>query len=231
MQIDVAQHRRNHPALRGTRHRAPYLPVLHHPRAQDRAQQLEDRLITDTFLHRLHQLLVRNRRKAFGDIRLDHPPPTPPGLVDQDLQGIVSRTLRAEPEAARQHVRFEDRLEHDLQRGLHDAVPNRRNRQRPPLSGAGLRDEDPTRRQWPIAAVLQLGGQFIEQSGYPVLLNMVQGGLVDARCAVVRAHRDPRTPQHVSAVDLVCKRVEPSSGIGLGRPVERMLQGTNRITH
>jgi len=174
---------------------------------------------------------MRNRRKAVGDIRLDHPPPAPPGLIDEYLQGIVRRTPRTEPEAASQHVRFEDRLEHDLQRGLHDAVPNRRNRQRPTLARAGLRDEDPARRQRPIAAVFQLGGQFIEQPGNPVLLDLVQGDPVDARCAIVDAHCDPRPPQHVSAVDLVRERVEPSSGLGLGRPVERMLQGTDRITN
>ena len=40
-----------------------------------------------------------------------------------------------------------------------------------------------------------------------------------------------RTPAelHVTAADLVIQRVEPPPGIGLGRPVQRMLQGTDRI--
>ena len=46
-----------------------------------------------------------------------------------------------------------------------------------------------------------------------------------------RVSRDPRPPQDVSAEDLVSHRVEPTSGIGLGRPVKRMLQGTNRVQH
>jgi hypothetical protein len=37
-------------------------------------------------------------------------------------------------------------------------------------------------------------------------------------------------PQNVTAADLVIQRVEPSPGIGLGRPVQRMLQGTDRIS-
>ena len=41
-------------------------------------------------------------------------------------------------------VRLKDRLEHDLHRGLHDPVADRRNRQRPLLVGPRLRDE--TRR-------------------------------------------------------------------------------------
>ena len=52
--------------------------------------------------------------------------------------------FRPEPERTRQHVRLEDRLEHDLHRGLHDPVPNRRNRQRPLLRRTRLRDK--TRR-------------------------------------------------------------------------------------
>ena len=59
---------------------------------------------------------------------------------------------------------------------------------------------------------------------HPVLLDVSQGGLVNARRAVVAAHRDPRPPQDVFAVDLVPQRMEPSSRIGLGRPVEHMLQ-------
>jgi hypothetical protein len=35
---------------------------------------------------------------------------------------------------------------------------------------------------------------------------------------------DSRPLRDVSAVDLVIERVEPSSGVGLGRPVERSLQ-------
>ena len=58
-------------------------------------------------------------------------PPPLPGLIDEHLQGIVRRPLRAEPETARQEVRFEDRLEHDLHRGLHDAATHRGDRQRP----------------------------------------------------------------------------------------------------
>ena len=58
----------------------------------------------------------------------------------------------------------------------------------------------------------------------PVLpFDPVQGDPVDTRHAVVAAHRDPRTPQDISAKDLVPQRIEPSPGIGLGRPVKRML--------
>jgi hypothetical protein len=94
--------------------------------------------VHDPFLHRLHQPIVRDRLKARGDIRLDHPAPPPPRLIDADLQGIMGRLLRAEPERARQHVGLEDRLDDQLEGRLHDAVADRGNRQRPLLGRPGL---------------------------------------------------------------------------------------------
>src|SRR6266498_2207218 len=139
-------------------------------------------------------------------------------------------TAGPEPERAVQHVRLENRLQHDLHRGLHDPVPHRRNRQRPALAhDTRLGDEHPPGRQRTIPPLPQLGSQLVEQPGHPVLLDLSQRGLVDARSAVVPAHRDPPAPPHVLAEDLVEQRVEPPPGIGLGRPVQRMLQGTDRI--
>src|SRR6266508_6156247 len=68
-------------------------------------------------------------------------------------------------------------------------------------------------------------------AGNPVLLDRFQGGLIDARRAVVAAHRDPRPPHDVPAVNLVTQRVKPPFRVGLGRPVKRMLQGTDRVHH
>src|SRR5271157_242059 len=164
-----------------------------------------------------------------SDVRLHHPPATLPGLINEHLQGVVRRPPRAEPEAARQEVRLEDRLKHDLRRSLHDPVTNSGNRQRPLLIRARLRDEYPPGGQRPVPAFPQLAGQLIKKPGHPVLLDGRQGGLVDARRAVIRAHLDPRAPQNITAADLVIQRVEPTPGIGLGRPAQRMLQGTDRI--
>ena len=70
----------------------------------------------------------------------------------------------------------------------------------------------------------KLRSQLVEASGDPVTLNVVDGPAVDARGAVVLAHLEPSTLQDVPAMDLVIERMEPSSGVGLGRPVERSLQ-------
>lgn len=69
---------------------------------------------------------MRDRRKAVGDVRLHHPTPASEGLIEQDLQSIVGRLLRAKPEAVGPEVGLEDRLDDDLQGRLHDAVPDRR---------------------------------------------------------------------------------------------------------
>ena len=89
VQVDVAHDGADHPALRGAGIRSPDLAVFHHSRAQHRAQQLQDRLVADAFLDRLHQLAVRNRGKAARDVRLDYPPAAPRALIDEHLQGVL----------------------------------------------------------------------------------------------------------------------------------------------
>jgi hypothetical protein len=88
---------------------------------------------------------------------------------------------------------------------------------------AGFRDEHPAGGERSVAAVLQIRGQLVKQLGDAVLLDVSDGLPVDAGRATIGAHRPPRPLQDVPAVDLVIERVEPPSGIGLGRPVERSL--------
>src|SRR6266702_2612205 len=97
---------------------------------------------------------------------------------------------------------------------------DRRNRQRPALGAARLGDQHLPRRHGTPRPGLQLAGQ----PGHPVLLDIGQRGLVDARRAVVTAHRIPRPLQDILAVDLVPQRMEPSFRAGPGRPVKHMLQ-------
>ncbi len=141
----------------------------------------------------------------------------------------MRRPLRAEPEAAVGHVGLEDRLEDDLEGGLDDAVADGRDRERALLVPTGLWDVDPPGRDGLEPLLSQLCFQFAEQPVNPVLLDVGDGGLVDAWCAGIAAHLRPRPLQDVPAVDLVVERVEPSSGIGLGRTVKLALQGTDRV--
>jgi hypothetical protein len=101
MQVHVTQQRADHTALWRTGHGSTDLPVLHHASAQNHAQQFEYGPVADAFLDRLHQPFLRYRREAVGDIRLDHPPAPPPGLIDEYLQGIVRATFGPETERTR----------------------------------------------------------------------------------------------------------------------------------
>jgi hypothetical protein len=172
---------------------------------------------------------MRNRRETIGDVGLYHPTPVLVGLVDDDLQGVVRSPLGPKPERAGKHVRLEDRFQHDLQSSLHDTVADRRNRERSLLQPTGLRDVHPPGRHRLERLGPQLRGQLVEQTVNAVFLDLFDGDLVDARCAVISAHQPPRPLQDVPAVDLVIERMEPSPGIGLGRPVKLALQGADRI--
>src|SRR6266511_2606093 len=181
VQGDVAQQRRDNTTLRRTGHAAPDRALLHHPRAQQRTHQLEQLAVTDPLLNRRHQPVVRNRLETRGDVRLYHPAPAFPGLIDQDLQGIVRRASRAKPERALEEVGLEDRLDRRLQRRLHDPVADSGDRKRPLLRRTGLRDEDPARRQRSIALRPQIRGQLVEQPLDPVLLDLREAALADRR--------------------------------------------------
>ena len=172
---------------------------------------------------RRHQPRVRNLPETVRDVRLCDPPPAVPRLINENLERVVLRSPGPKPKRARQKVRLEDRLNHDLRGSLDDTVADSGNRQRPPLTAARLRDEHPAGRPRSVAAVLQIRGQLVTELGDAVLLDVSDGLSVDASRALVGAHQLPRPLQDISAVDLVIERVEPTSGVGLGRPVERSL--------
>ena len=194
---------RDHAALRGPGDRPTDLPIFHHPRAQHHTQEFQDRLVTYTFLNRMHQLIQRDRLETVSDIRFHHPAASPPGLIDNDLEGVMRAPPRTEPERAREEIRLEHGLQHDFQRGLHNTVTHGRNRQRPLFLAAGLWYKHPPRRKRPVTAVPHLRGQFVKEPGNPVLLDICKSGGVNARSAIILAHRSPRPPQDVPAQDFV----------------------------
>ena len=173
---------------------------------------------------------MRNLRKAVGDIRFNHPPSTPPGLIDEHLQGFVLPRFGRNPNEHGQ--KSASKIGSST---IFSAACTTRSRTagidngRCSL-GPGLRNQHPARRQRPIRPLPQFGGQLVEEPGQPrtpatsasVVLSMPGAPLL-------RRTVNPRPLQDVSAKDLVPQRVKPSPGIGLGRPVQRMLQGTNRI--
>ena len=127
----------------------------------------------------------------------------------------MRRTLRAKAETARQEVGLKDRLHRQLQRRLHDAVADRRNRERALLRLSGLGNPDPPARLHPVAPRLQLRGQFIKQPVHAVAFDLGNSDAVDAGCAAIAAHLPPRALHNVPAVDFVVERVKTSLGSAL----------------
>src|SRR5579872_5340213 len=102
-------------------------------------------------------------------------------------------------------------------------------RSRTAAIASGLRSCCPAWGSVPAARAADATFPLAEQPGHPVLLDVSQGGLVDARRAIVAAHRIPRPLQDVLAVDLVSQRMKPPVRIGLGRPVQRMLKRSDSV--
>src|SRR5260370_41699064 len=118
----------------------------------------------------MHQLTQRDRLKTVRDTRFHPPAAPPPGLIDNDLEGVMRAPPRTEPERAREEIRLEHGLQHDFQRSLHNAVTHGRNRQRPLFLAAGLWYKHPARRKRPATAVLHLRAQLVNEPAHPVLL-------------------------------------------------------------
>jgi gentisate 1,2-dioxygenase len=157
-----------------------------------------------------------------------HPGLRPPSGLQNTISSPIGAYRWEHTDAA---LREQLELEHDLDRSLHNPVRDRRNRERPLLRRPGLGNEHPAGWKRTPTTLLQPRGHLVQQPGRPVLLDISDGDTVDTRRAAVAAHVLPRPLQDVSAIDLVPQRVEPSPGIGLGRPVQRMLQGPNRVRH
>jgi len=101
------------------------------PGLEERLYPAQDSFVSDSFSHPAHQGGVVDLVEARRDVRLEHPLIVPGGggqVVD-----LGDRVLSPAPgtEAIRRwlEVRLEDRLEHQLQRGLHDPVAGGRDTQ------------------------------------------------------------------------------------------------------
>ena len=76
---------------------------------------------------------ARDRREAIGDTRLDQPPSAPPGLIHEDLQGIM-RTTSGGTETTFQGICLEDRLvPRPIRRPEHD-IPYTKNSDLPTVA-------------------------------------------------------------------------------------------------
>jgi hypothetical protein len=133
---------------------------------------------------------------------------------------VLGATSGAEPVAARAKVRLPDRLQHQLQGGLHHPVPHGRDPQPASLVAAGLGDHALPHGQGPKAAVLQAGPQPREKLLLaPHRLDVVGGLAVHAGRAgpLVAPHPTPPNQQDRRVMNEVEQITKPTGPI-LGRP-------------
>ena len=124
-QGDVGQQRREDPALGRAGDRLPGDVVLGEDASpQECLHQSQDSLISDPTTHPTDEGRMIDLVEACRDVGLEHPLVIPIGRSEvMNLgDGVLGSALRAEAIGAWLEVRFEDRLEHQLQGGLHYPV-------------------------------------------------------------------------------------------------------------
>src|SRR4029453_17126874 len=134
--------------------------------------------------------------------------------------GVLGAPSGTEPVAARAKVRLPDRLQHQLQGGLHHPVPPGPYPQPASLAAAGLGDQPLPHGQGPEAAVLQAGPQLGEEGLLaPHSLDVVGGLAVHAGRAgtLVGPHPTPPNQQERRVTHEVEQIPKPTGPI-LDRP-------------
>src|SRR6185312_7198910 len=116
----------------------------------------------------------------------------------QLLKGHRRAALGPKAIRARQKIRLEDRLQHQLRRHLNHPVPHRRNAQRPPLP-ISLRYVPPLDHLRSVLARLQLGAQFFQELLDSVLLDVTDGLAIPPGRATVTPHSPPRLLKNVTS--------------------------------
>jgi site-specific DNA recombinase len=100
----------------------------------ERLDQRQDAFVSDPVPHPAHQPRMRDLIEARRDIALDHPLIGAAGQQAGLGDRVVGATLRTEPVRAREEVRLEDRLQHQLQGCLDHPIPHGRDPQRAQLA-------------------------------------------------------------------------------------------------
>src|SRR5215208_4320477 len=167
---------------------------------------------------------MRDFVEAGGDVALQHPL-IRVGCQMMDLgDRVLGAPAGAEPITTGLKVRLPDRLEHQLERGLHHAVPHGRDPQPAPLAAAGLGDQSLPHGQGTKAAVLQAGPQLREDGLLtPHRLDVVGGLAVHAGRAgtLVAPHPTPPNQQERRVTHEVEQIIKPSIRI-VGCPLMQL---------
>src|SRR5215207_1585054 len=199
--------------------------VAEDPRPQERRHQTQDALVSDATSHPAHEGGVVDLVEARRDVGLQHPLVVPIGRCEVvDLgDGVLGSALGMEPVGARVEVRLEDRLEHQLQRGLHDPIGGRGDPESTELARR-LGDRLLPHPLGNQPASLELISQLAQQSPSPGA-DSARSDPIDAggSCTLVGPHPAPRHDEEGRVIHEVVKVIEATVRISRRPPVQLRL--------
>jgi len=151
--------------------------------------------------------------EAGGDVALEDLVIAADGQEPDLLDGVLATASRTEPVTGWVEVSFQNRLQHQLQRRLHDSVSDRGNPE-PTNLAVRLRDLHGPHRHRGEPAVLHLQPQVGQEPSHAVLARLDRG----------RSSRvDARRPSALVSPDPVPRRNEESR---VGHEVEQIIKAT-----
>ncbi len=153
--------------------------------------------------------------KIVADVGVQHVMSALGPELPQGLQRHRRITLRSKPVRARQKIRLEHRLQHQLSRHLDYSIPHRRYPERP-LPSVSLRYVLATDHRRSILARPQHRAEFFQEALDPILLNVADRLAVDSRGAAVPPHSSPRLLQDVTPAKMVIQGVKTPTRCSLG---------------
>ena len=216
---------RQNPALGAAGDRLPVLAVLGEEASpQECLHQMQDPFVPNTFPHPLHEAGMRNFVETSRDISLEHPLIITHGCGE--VMNLGDRVLRPAPGTETIgtwfEVRLEDRLEHQLQRGLHDPIQGGRDAQPADLARRlgdrllpdQLRNEPPG---------LQIISKVHQHVLHRLGVDITRGDPVDTGrpCTLVAPHPTPRNHEERRVVNEVEHIIEATTRISL-RPLVQL---------
>jgi len=190
--------------------------VAEDPRPQERRHQAQDALVSDATSHPAHEGGVVDLVEARRDVGLQHPLVVPIGRCEVvDLgDGVLGSALGTEPVGAWVEVRLQDRLEHQLQPGLHDPIGGRGDPETTQLARR-LGDRLLPHPLGNQPASLELISQLAQQPPSPGA-DSARSDPIDAggSCTLVGPHPAPRHDEEGRVIHEVVKVIEATVRVG-----------------
>src|SRR6266481_5572402 len=210
VEVDVAQQRRDHRALRRAFLGRPRLQAIEDALPQELAQQLHDLPIRYLPADLGQQVLVRDRVEVALQISIDDEHRTVLQQLVDPPQGILAAPAGAEAVAVGREVPLEDRFQHHPQRRLNYPVSHRRYAERPLLRAPRFGNVVPANRLRPVLARPQPLAQPT-QIVIQLSLEHLHRDVVHSARPMVGLHARKRRPQGPLSVDLVHQAIPLAS--------------------